>query len=177
VVLGEGGGDSCLVAYVVSQNDQPSAKDLRNFLKMRLPAYMIPAQFETIAALPMTTSGKIDRRALPEPNSKRVESDENYVAPQSPLEELLAEIWMEVLKVDSIGIHDNFFELGGHSLLAARVVARVRSTLDIEIGMVDLFQAPTIASLASLLNSREAVSENDAEFALFLEELSKLSDA
>ena len=84
---------------------------------------------------------------------------------------------MEVLKLESVGIHNNFFELGGHSLLAARVVARVHATLDIEMGMVDVFQAPTIAGLASLLSSRGAASETESEFAAFWEELNKISEA
>ena len=177
VVLREEDHDRRLIAYLVLQGQQPANGELRDFLKAQLPSYMLPAQFERIEALPLTPSGKIDRRALPEPISTRVESDEGFVAPQTPLEDLLAGIWMEVLKLESIGIHNNFFELGGHSLLAARVVARVHASLDIEMGMVDVFQAPTIAGLASLLSSRGAASESESEFAAFWRELSKISDA
>ena len=177
VVLREEDHDTRLIAYLITPDQQPANSELRDFLKAQLPAYMLPAQFETIETLPLTPSGKIDRRALPAPTSPRVESGESFVAPQTPMEELLARIWMEVLKLKSVSVHNNFFELGGHSLLAARVVARVRAALDIELGMVDVFQAPTIAGLASLLSSRGVMSESEAEFAAFFEELSKISDA
>ena len=177
VVLREEDHDTRLIAYLITPDQQPANSELRDFLKAQLPAYMLPAQFETIETLPLTPSGKIDRRALPAPTSPRVESGESFVAPQTPMEELLARIWLEVLKLKSVSVHNNFFELGGHSLLAARVVARVRAALDIELGMVDVFQAPTIAGLASLLSSRGVMSESEAEFAAFFEELSKISDA
>jgi len=177
IVLREDDDDRRLIAYLVPKDRQPANGELRNFLKTRLPSYMLPAQYETIDMLPLTPSGKIDRHALPEPAFARVEPDESFVAPQTPIEDLLAGIWMEVLKLESVGIHNNFFELGGHSLLAARVVARVHATLDIEMGMVDVFQAPTIAGLASLLSSRGAASETESEFAAFWEELNKISDA
>ena len=98
------------------------------------------------------------------------------MAPRTPIEQLLAVEWCDVLKLERIGIHDNFFELGGHSLLAARVVSRVRSSLEVELGMVDLFQAPTIASLAALLFPRGAQNESEAELDALLGELAGLTD-
>jgi len=106
----------------------------------------------------------------------RSEADESFVAPWTPIEQLLAVEWRDVLKLERIGIHDNFFELGGHSLLAAKVVSRVRSSLEVELGMVDLFQAPTIASLAALLFSRGAQNESEDYLAAVLGELANLTD-
>ncbi|MDX6384576.1 MAG: hypothetical protein QOK48_2149, partial [Blastocatellia bacterium] len=148
-------GDKRLFAYVVpTAGRKLTTIDLRNLLKTRLPSYMIPAAFEVIDALPLLPSGKINRRALPAPRFTRNDAEESFVAPRTPIERLLAAEWCDVLKLDRVGIHDNFFELGGHSLLAAKVVSRVRGSLEINIGMVDLFQAPTIASLAALLVPR-----------------------
>src|SRR5207247_5501833 len=132
-----------------------------------------PAAFEIIDALPLMPNGKIDRRALPEPQS-RPETDDSFVAPRTPIEELLAQAWQDVLKIERIGVHDNFFELGGHSLLAAKVVSNVRNVLDVQFGMVDVFQAPTIAGLAELLYSRAAQTESQCT--RLLEEIASLSE-
>jgi acyl carrier protein len=137
---------------------------------------MIPAAFEVIDALPLLPSGKINRRALPAPRFTRNDAEESFVAPRTPIERLLAAEWCDVLKLDRVGIHDNFFELGGHSLLAAKVVSRVRGSLEINIGMVDLFQAPTIASLAALLVPRGTEHESEDELAVLLGELANLTD-
>ena len=142
---------------------------------MSLPSYMVPAAFEMIGALPVMPNGKIDRRALPEPQTP-AEIDESFAAPRTPIEELLAATWRAVLKLEQIGIHDNFFDLGGHSLLAAKVVSNVRITLDVEFGMVDVFQAPTIASLAELLYPRAMQQEPADKLAILLAELEGLSD-
>jgi amino acid adenylation domain-containing protein len=168
--------DHRLVAYVVVRGQSRSVvSELRNFLKAKLPSYMVPAAFEMIGALPVMTNGKIDRRALPEPQTS-IEMDESFTAPRTPIEELLAATWREVLKLEQIGIHDNFFDLGGHSLLAARVVSNVLTTLDVEFGMVDVFQAPTIASLAELLYPRAMQQEPEDELSVLLAELEGLSD-
>jgi amino acid adenylation domain-containing protein len=168
--------DHRLVAYVVVREQSRSVvSELRNFLKAKLPSYMVPAAFEMIGALPVMTNGKIDRRALPEPQTS-IEMDESFTAPRTPIEELLAATWREVLKLEQIGIHDNFFDLGGHSLLAARVVSNVLTTLDVEFGMVDVFQAPTIASLAELLYPRAMQQEPENELSVLLAELEGLSD-
>ena len=170
-------GDKRLIAYVVREaHSQLTIGELRNHLKTKLPSYMVPASFEVIEALPLLPNGKINRRALPEPQSTRSEVDESFVAPRTPIEQLLAVEWCEVLKLERIGIHDNFFELGGHSLLAAKVVSRVRSSLEVELGMVDLFQAPTIASLAALLFPRGAQNQSEDELAALLGELAGLTD-
>ena len=177
VVLREGRDlDKRLVAYVVMREQSTATiSELRNFLKAKLPSYMVPAAFELIDALPLMPNGKINRRALPEPQT-HAETDESFAPPRTPIEELLANIWREVLKLEQIGIYDNFFDAGGHSLLAARVVSKVRAVLDVEFGMVDVFQAPTIESLAELLHERDMQQESEDELASLLEELTTLSD-
>jgi len=139
--------DKRLVAYVVAPPDT-STTELRSFLKQKLPEFMVPAAFVCLDSLPLTPSGKVDRRALPAPDQSRPESGRSYTAPRTAVEELIAGIWAEVLKVNQVGIHDNFFELGGHSLLATRVISRVGATCQVEIPLRFLFEAPTVAGLA-----------------------------
>jgi acyl-CoA synthetase (AMP-forming)/AMP-acid ligase II/acyl carrier protein len=164
-----------LVAYIVAAASPPSISELRNYLKAKLPAYMVPAGFEIIEALPLMPNGKIDRRALPEPKFEAA-TDEAVITPSTPIQELLAQTWRDVLLVERIGIHDNFFDLGGHSLLAAKVVSLVRNELDVPITMVDIFQAPTIATLSDLLCPRIAEKESQAELAELLAEIALLSE-
>jgi non-ribosomal peptide synthetase component F/acyl carrier protein len=139
-------GNKRLVAYIVPQPQiTPTASVLRSFLKEKLPEYMVPSAIVILESLPLTPNAKIDRRVLPEPSS---ELSEKYVAPRTPIEEILAVIWQQVLKLELVGKHDNFFELGGHSLLATQFISRVRSRLKVEISLRELFAAPTIAELA-----------------------------
>jgi amino acid adenylation domain-containing protein len=120
---------------------------LREYLKARLPEYMIPSAWLVLKHLPLTSHGKVDRRALPAPQSRPEEMGE-YLAPRTPLEKALAEIWAQVLRVDQVGVHDNFFELGGHSLLATQVVVRLQAALSIDVSTRLLFEHPTVAQLA-----------------------------
>ncbi|MGJ5629727.1 non-ribosomal peptide synthase/polyketide synthase [Nostoc sp. CALU 1950] len=144
-------GDKRLVAYIVPQPQiTPTVGVLRSFLKEKLPEYMVPSAIAILESLPLTLNGKIDRRALPAPEPSSELSDK-YVAPRTPLEEILALIWQEVLKIELVGRHDNFFTLGGHSLLATQLVSRVRSSLKVELPLRSLFAAPTIAELAPLI--------------------------
>ncbi len=139
-----------LVAYVVSDVElSPSV--LRDFLQSCLPSYMIPSQFVVLDSLPLTPSGKLDRRALPAPDGSRPELEQHYVAPRTAVELQLAHIWSEVLGVDRVGIHDNFFELGGHSLLAIRLVHEIESSLGLSAPLKLLFEKPTIAELVPML--------------------------
>ena len=141
-------GDNQLVAYIVPRQQlAPTITELRRFLKEQLPDYMIPSAFVVLEALPLTPNGKVDRRALPAPE-KRPELQESFVAPRTPIEEILASIWGNILSIDSVGVHDNFFTLGGHSLLATQVISRVRDTFGLELPLRNLFAAPTIAELA-----------------------------
>ncbi|MFN6531147.1 non-ribosomal peptide synthetase, partial [Nostoc sp. ChiSLP03a] len=141
-------GDKRLVAYIVPQLEQTiSIGEVRNFLKEKLPEYMLPSAIVILEALPLSANRKLDRRALPAPDLHNQLSD-RYVAPRNPIEEILSVIWAQVLKVELVGIYDNFFELGGHSLLATQLVSRVRNSLKVELPLRSLFAAPTIAELS-----------------------------
>ncbi|MEH2268244.1 MAG: amino acid adenylation domain-containing protein [Nostoc sp.] len=141
-------GNKSLVAYIVPQKEQTLAVSfVRSFLKEKLPEYMVPSAIVILEALPLTPNGKLDRRALPAPDLHSQLSDK-YVAPRSPIEEILSVIWAQVLKVERVGIHDNFFELGGHSLLATQLISRVRTSLKVELPLRSLFGAPTVAQLS-----------------------------
>ncbi|MCA2709690.1 MAG: non-ribosomal peptide synthase/polyketide synthase [Microcystis sp. M015S2] len=136
-----------LVTYIVAKKEQNSLNitQLRQFLKAKLPEYMIPSAFVILESLPLTPNGKIDRRALPAPE---FQSQEQYIAPRNPIEEILSSIWVKVLKVAKVGIYDNFFELGGHSLLATQLISRIREAFQVEMPLRELFVAPTIAELS-----------------------------
>jgi microcystin synthetase protein McyA len=145
-------GDKRLVAYIVSGSGQtPSINELRGFLKTRLPDYMIPSAFVFVDALPLTPNGKLDRRALPAPDTSRIELEEVYVAPLTPVEEQLAAIWSDVLGLEQIGIRDNFFDLGGHSLLALRLMAQIQTQFGQNLPLATLFKNATIERLARVL--------------------------
>ena len=126
---------------------------LREHLRTRLPEYMIPSAWVALKQLPLTLHGKVDRRALPAPQSRPEEMGE-YVAPRTELERTLVNIWTQVLRVDQVGIQDNFFELGGHSLLATRVTSRIRDLLQVELPLKVLFDAPTVERLATHLQTQ-----------------------
>ena len=156
-------GDKQLVAYIVASPEQiPSQVELRRFLSARLPEYMVPSFFVFLDTLPLNPNGKIDRRALPAPDTSDLRLSTNFVAPQNWTEEVLASIWAKVLRLEQVGIHDNFFELGGHSLLATQVMSRVRQAFRIEIPLQLLFENPTIATLAQGIGQKES-QENDPQ--------------
>ena len=143
-----------LIGYVVSRHDPaPTVGELRSFLQEKVPEYMFPSLFVFLDALPLTPNGKVDRNALPPPDANKLTIDKGIIEPRSELEELVAQVWREVLKIDKIGIHDNFFELGGHSLLATRVVARLRANFNIDLPLRKLFDMPTVARLADHIES------------------------
>jgi amino acid adenylation domain-containing protein/FkbM family methyltransferase len=139
-----------------------SAADLRNSLKEELPEYMIPTAFVPLDELPLTRNGKVDRQALPAPESLQLKSAESYIAPQSQLERDIANIWQESLQVEKVGTHDNFFDLGGHSLLMVQVHSKLRATLGRDISMVEMFQHPTVSALAEHL-SRQGPEQHTFE--------------
>jgi amino acid adenylation domain-containing protein len=157
-------GDKRLVAYLVPLDRQavPAEAQLRHFLQQQLPEYMIPAHFEILSALPLTPNGKVDRRALPVPQRARDPVGRERVPAGTLTEELLVQIWREVLHVEAIGVEDNFFDLGGHSLLATQVISRIARSLHVELTLRDLFQMPTIAQLAQCL-AKEQWSAPSAE--------------
>ncbi|HCF29074.1 MAG TPA: non-ribosomal peptide synthetase, partial [Cyanobacteria bacterium UBA11049] len=145
-------GEKRIVAYVVAERQEAIAiSDLRRYLSKKLPEYMVPSAFVQLAAMPLTPNGKLDRRALPAPDTSRLNQNNSLIAPQNPTEELLVSIWAEVLNLKQVSIHDNFFELGGHSLLATQLISRIRDTFQIEISLFSLFESPTIASFSDRL--------------------------
>jgi amino acid adenylation domain-containing protein len=147
-----------LVAYLVGKGETiPDVLTLRNFLGESLPDYMVPAYFIQLETLPLTSIGKVDRKALPEPDGLGLASGVTYVAPRNQVEQALSEIWKEVLKRENIGIYDNFFDLGGHSLRAIRLVSLVQQRLSVEIKLSEVFAQPTIGGLASLITSKDAI--------------------
>jgi amino acid adenylation domain-containing protein len=147
IVREDAPGDRRLVAYLVGSG-LPGPAELRAYLKERLPEYMVPAAYVALEALPLTVNGKLDRRALPAPEASGLERD--YVAPRGPVEEALAGIFAEVLKLPTaqVGGHDDFFALGGHSLLATQAVSRVRAAFGVELPLRAIFDAPSPAALA-----------------------------
>nr|WP_277883326.1 amino acid adenylation domain-containing protein [Nostoc flagelliforme] len=141
-------GEKRLVAYVVPYPQvTPIIDQLRHSLKAKLPEYMVPNAFVVLESLPLTSNGKVDRRALP---THKLDSTllEKYVAPRTPIEEMLALLWTQVLKLERVGIHDNFFEVGGHSLLATQLLSRIRNIFKVELSLRELFARGTIAELA-----------------------------
>jgi amino acid adenylation domain-containing protein len=152
IVREDNPNDRRLVAYIVpSGGDEEGGEELREFVRRKLPDYMIPAVFVVLERLPLTPNGKIDRRALPIPII--VADSDNYIAPRTPQEEVLAAIWREVLNLEVIGIEDNFFGLGGHSLLATQVVSRIREAFKVDIPLRSLFESPTIVKLAEYIDT------------------------
>jgi amino acid adenylation domain-containing protein len=143
-------GDRRLVAYLVpSGGAEPAAGSLREVLRRRLPEHMVPGFFVTLGELPLTPNGKVDRKALPALEGGAAVAAREFLAPRTPAEDVVAAVWAEVLGVEKVGARDDFFELGGHSLLAGRVVSRLRAALGIELALRELFDAPTVASLAA----------------------------
>jgi amino acid adenylation domain-containing protein/non-ribosomal peptide synthase protein (TIGR01720 family) len=152
-------GTKRLVAYLVprSSGEAPKSQELRDFLKARLPEYMVPALFETLPAFPLTPNGKVDRRSLPAPDKNRA-SERPYVAPSSPVEEALAALWAEALGVQRVGVNDDFFELGGDSLLVIRVVSKANKN-GLGITTKQLFQNRTVAELAKVAGTTHILAE------------------
>ncbi|HEX6967968.1 MAG TPA: amino acid adenylation domain-containing protein [Micromonosporaceae bacterium] len=151
-------GDTRLVAYAVPTREEDDAAALwallRPWLAARLPAYMVPATLVTLPALPLNANGKTDRNALPEPDWRTGAAVER-VAPRDPVEQVLADIWQQVLGVDEVGVHDNFFRLGGHSLLATQALSRIGAAFEMEVPLRTIFEAPTVAEMAEALIVRE----------------------
>ncbi|HEY9849781.1 MAG TPA: amino acid adenylation domain-containing protein [Leptolyngbyaceae cyanobacterium] len=161
-----------LVAYIVSQveNDREktlSVDNLRDFVRQKLPEYMVPANFVFLKALPLTSNGKIDRKSLPIPERLQPELRGDFVPPQNEVESTIASIWQELLHVEKVGIYDNFFDIGGHSLLLIQLHSKLREAFNKPIAVSDLFKHPTINALAKYISQQEdaqisAVSQSSA---------------
>jgi amino acid adenylation domain-containing protein len=140
-----------LVAYVVPQTEALTTQSLQQWVRDRLPQYMVPGVVVMLEALPLTPNGKVDRKALPAPQDRDRQRQSSYVAPSNEIEATLVEIWSELLGVASIGVEDNFFELGGHSLLAMQLLSRIQTQFQVKVQLQPLFEQPTIARLAELI--------------------------
>jgi amino acid adenylation domain-containing protein len=170
-------GDRRLVAYVVAGEaaGRLDVAALRAFLERRLPAYMVPSAFVELPALPLNPNGKVDRRALPAPETTG--SGEEYVAPRTDLEREVAAVWAEVLGVERIGLHDNFWHLGGHSLLATKVLSRLHAALGVDLAVATIFNAPTLAGFAAALGRAVLAEPGDDELDDLLAEIDGLVGA
>ncbi len=151
-------GPRRLVAYVVPAEPAPGAAEIRSWLRDLLPEYMVPAVFQLLDSLPLTPSGKVDRRALPDPDPAAAGPEAAAVPPRTPVEELLAGIWRDLLGIERVGVRDSFFDLGGHSLLAVRLMARIRRQCGRDLPLAVLFAGPTIEGLAALLDPAAAAA-------------------
>ena len=175
VILHKDDQEGRLIAYFVFHSGQTvSSKELRDFLHERMPDHMVPAVFVPLDVFPLTPSGKIDRRALPEPG--KPESSQGYVVPRTELEEVLAIIFSEVLQVERVGIYDDFFELGGHSLLATQISSRVREALHVELPVRRIFETAAIDGLARAMLENETDPGRLLRNAKLLLELALASD-
>jgi non-ribosomal peptide synthetase component F/acyl carrier protein len=190
----EPGGGKRLVAYVVAHDAARErngngdngggehgvrSSELRAYLKERLPEYMVPGAYVQLERMPLSPNRKVDRKALPEPEGAGVERETEYVAARTPVEELLVEIWAELLGLERVSIHDNFFELGGHSLLATQLVSKLQQTLVIEVPLRQIFETPTIAEFAAAISQNSDYMQNEDQAVVneLLSRLEQLSDS
>jgi len=160
--------DKYLCAYITPENKGsklPETSRMKEYLMKLLPEYMVPSYFVELDELPLTTNGKVDRKALPEPDGS-INTGEEYEAPRNEIEKKLAVIWQEILKLDKIGINDSFFELGGHSLKATAMIARVYKEASVEIPLKEIFKAPTIKALGEYIRKQEASKYKEIEKAV-----------
>ncbi len=170
-------GDARLVAYIVpAVRPGPTIDKLRTALSGLIPDYMIPSALVLMDNLPLNHNGKVDRQALPAPGQARPELEKPFVAPRDPSELQLAKIWAKVLGIEGIGIHDNFFDLGGHSLAATRVISRVIQTFHLELPIKALFDAPTVAEMAAIIEENQAKQANDEAINRMLSEVEAMTE-
>jgi amino acid adenylation domain-containing protein len=177
VVQQESPTDQRIVAYVVPEGaDVPTAGELRAFLLQKLPEYMVPSAFVAVRDFPLTPNGKVDRKALPSADQVLSPPQPSVVGPRTPLELALAKLWCELLKISNVGVYDNFFELGGHSLLATQLISRIRREFNVELPLRNVFERPTIESLALSILENQSRTMNSAELEKMLAEIESLSD-
>ena len=170
-------GEARLVAYFTSQrHPNPSAAEIRDFARKSLPDYMIPSAFVMLDEIPLMPNGKVDRGALPEPGQIRSEINEAFMAPRTPIEEVLVGIWGQLLRVEPVGIHDNFFDLGGHSLLATQLISRIREAFHLELSLRALFEKPTVKELAMAIMEKQAEAAQEGQMSVILADVESLSE-
>jgi len=152
-----------LVAYIVSnQEHTPTIEELHRFLKEKLPKYMVPSAFVMVETLPLTSNGKVDRRALPKPDAGYFQQEDVHIMPRTEIEQTIATVWQEVLNLDKVGIHNNFFDLGGHSLLVIRVVKQLNECFQYDLSVLNIFMYPTISTLAEYLSQTNSQQLKDS---------------
>ena len=161
VIMREEHEDRRLIAYVVSTSDKAplSTHELRAYAKKQLPDYMVPSLFVMLDKLPLSPNGKVDRHALPDPKGERPQLDAAYTTPQTEIEQKIAAIWQQILQLEKVGTNDNFFDIGGHSLLMVRAHAELQEIFGQSLSIVELFQYPTIHTLAIFLTEKIRSSE------------------
>lgn len=167
-----------IYSYIISNSSaQLSIKDIKTYLKTKLPAYMVPSRFMFLTEIPVLPSGKLDRNSLPSMEDVRPDIDVEYVEPRNQMEETLAQIWSEILQIDKVGIYDNFFDLGGQSLMATQIVSRIRSTLGMEIPLHVIFETtPTVEQTAIALENYQIEQSEPEELEKLLSEIESLSE-
>jgi amino acid adenylation domain-containing protein len=149
-------GNKQLVGYVVPrEGESPSAEDLQHFVKQKLPEYMAPAHFVYLQSIPLTTNGKVDRKALPAPTYGSSSEGKDFAAPRTETERAIADIWTSLMKLERIGIHDDFFDFGGHSLMAMKAVSQIEEKFGVNLSLAEFLEAPTIAGVAEKLRSQD----------------------
>jgi hypothetical protein len=171
IVREDSRGEKCLVAYIVpSAGEHPTVNEMYCFSREKLPDYMVPSAFVLLDALPLTSNGKVNRKALPAPDTLRHGLEEELDPPRTSSEETLVGIWTDILQVERIGIYDNFFQLGGHSLLATQVMSRARHAFQTDMPLRVLFEAPTIAGLAAAFDGSRREGASIPSVAVSLED-------
>jgi acyl-CoA synthetase (AMP-forming)/AMP-acid ligase II/acyl carrier protein len=169
-------GEKYIAAYVVpAQQPAPTGGELRAWLKERLPEYMVPSSWTQLQSLPLTANGKLDRSSLPEPERGRPDLASQFVPPRTAIEEMLAEIFTDILGLEHTGIDDNFFELGGHSLLATRLVTRIRKVFNADLPLRRFFERPTVREIAEFLATNETTPGQMEEAIALLRKIESLS--
>jgi aspartate racemase len=171
-------GQSRLVGYVVAAGEEAlTANDLRSFLREKLPDHMVPSVFVMIESIPLMPNGKVDRKSLPDPAGRFADLGSNYIAPRSEAEKKISAIWQDTLGVEKVGVHDNFFDLGGHSMLMAEIFSKLEGAFKKELSMAELFEYPTVSSLAAFLeqgSNRSSLKRGEEQAEKFKEGRSRL---
>ncbi|ACK73920.1 amino acid adenylation domain protein (plasmid) [Gloeothece citriformis PCC 7424] len=177
VTLGKNSlGEKSLVAYIMAKNSQLTPQTVRDFLREKLPDYMIPNAFVFLDAFPLNPNGKINRRNLPDPDTQQRQTWVEFVEPRTEIEQQIAAIWLKILGLNQVGIYDNFFELGGHSLLVTQVISRLKETFEIEFSFRYFFDNPTITQLAEQVIIQQLEQSEVDELEQILEEIDQLSE-
>ena len=178
VVAREGeGGEVKLEGYVVKKRGKEvSGRELRKYLKERMPEQMIPGVIVVMEEMPRTASGKVDRSRLPKGEVRDEEMERKYEGPRNGVEEVLAGIWAEVLKLEKVGVNDNFFDLGGHSLLGTQILAWVREEFDVELPLRIMFEGATVAQMALTIVAEDPIPGQMEKVAQILLKVAAMSD-